>query len=98
MSRMTPADLAPRIPPRPPIAARLEKALGLGTQPELRRALYNKLEALVAGPNGSDVLECLDNVVSDALGKADPGKYFAYVVTRRLQEKGLMVDRPRADW
>lgn len=96
MSRMTPTDLKLK-PPRP-IAARLEQALGLGTNPELRRALYVKLEALVNGEKGSEVLEVLDAVVNDAMSKTEPGRYFAYVATRRLQERGLMTDRERVAW
>lgn len=97
MSRMTPQDL-PLPPSKGRISDRLAKALGLGTAPELRRALYLKLESLCEGYQGSECLDVIDAVVSDAQDKDDPGKYFAYVVCRRLQEKGLMVDRQKADW
>ena len=80
------------------VAGRLEKRLGLGTNPELRKALYVKLQQLCEGSEGTKVLECIDTCVSDAHGKSDPGKYFAYVVCRRLQERGLMEARSYVDW
>lgn len=87
-------------PPKPQvgIAARLERRFGLGTNPDLRTALYNKLEALVNGDQGDKVLECIDSVVADAVGKSDPGRYFAKVSIARLQERGLMEARTYVDW
>lgn len=80
------------------IASRLELRFGLGTNPELRRALYQKLQQLVDGERGSEVLACLDSVVADAVGKSDPGRYFAKVSLARLCERGLMEERRYVDW
>lgn len=80
------------------IAARLARRFGLGTNPELRQALYARLENLVDGPDGSKALECIDSVVADSVGKSDPGRYFAKVAVCRLQERGLMEARTYVDW
>lgn len=82
----------------PGVAARLQKRFGLGSNPELRRELYARLEAECEGPQGRRVLEVIDSVVRNATGKDDPGRYFAYCVVRRLQEKGLMEGGTHADW
>lgn len=83
----------------PPVAARLERRFGLGSEPQLRQALYTRLEKLVSeSSEGSKVLEVIDSVVCDAVGKSDPGRYFARVVCLRLQERGLMEVRRHVDW
>lgn len=75
------------------IAKRLEDRFGLGSRPDLRRRLYEQLEDLVyAAPadEGQRAYEVIAGVASDAVGKSEPGRYFAHVVKLRLVEKGLL--------
>jgi sirohydrochlorin ferrochelatase len=67
----------------------LEVRFGLGTCPELRKALYRRLERLVAEREGEAyyIISC---VAAEANGKKDPGRYFAFSVTRRLREHALL--------
>lgn len=83
----------------PQIAARLEKKLGLGTNPEVRRELYQRVETLVCDATDPEAaLDVVTGVVSDACDKSDPGRYFAYVVLRRLSERGFGGERNRVQW
>lgn len=75
------------------IAARLTAKFGLGTRPDLRRTLYEELEALVcegSPDHGVAVYEVMAGVASDAESKSEPGRYFAHVVKLRLMERGLL--------
>lgn len=73
----------------PQIAARLEKRLGLGTAPELRRALYQRIEEAVCNaPDPMRALDVVNSVVQDAVKKTTPGHYFAAVAMKRLIERG----------
>ncbi len=73
------------------IAERLESRFGLGSRPELRQRLYRDLESRVyEGEQGERVFEVIASVAADAVGKRDPGRYFAYVVQRRLAERGMI--------
>lgn len=102
MSRLVPQPLSQVIQEAqeaPRIAARLKAKLGLGTNPEVRQALYQRLEDLVyADPQGRRIEECIGSVVRDAMTKTDPGRFFAYVVVRRLQERGLVEGGSYVDW
>ena len=71
------------------IADRLERRFQLGSRPTLRRALYQRLQALV-DEKGERAYLVIATVADDATGKDDPGKYFAWVVIRRLQERGIL--------
>ena len=74
------------------IAHRLELKFGLGTRPELRRRLYEDLESMVLeAPEGNaqKAYQIIASAASDSEGKDDPGRYFAYVVKLRLQERGI---------
>lgn len=76
------------------VAERLYQKFGGGTRPDLRAVLYSRLEALVEqeDPRKSEAAYAIiAAVVADAESKASPGNYFAYVVTRRLQEKGIVL-------
>lgn len=71
------------------ISYRLEKRFGLGTRPELRKSLYNRLEKLV-GEEGAEAYMVIAAVAADASGKDHPGRYFSRVVCLRLTERGLL--------
>ena len=71
------------------IAERLQKRFGLGTRPELRRALYMRLEKLVED-EGESAYMVIASVASDAVGKENPGRYFSHVVLVRLMERGIL--------
>lgn len=72
------------------VASRLERKFGLGTRPDLRRQLYQRLACLVEHDDTRRAYQIIAGVASDALGKNDPGRYFAHVVCARLQEKGIL--------
>lgn len=75
------------------IAQRLEAKFGLGTRPDLRRALYQRLETICneADFNTAEkAYHIIASVAADAIGKDKPGNYFAAVVSARLREKGVI--------
>lgn len=83
----------------PSVAERLAKRFGYGTNPEVRRQLYDRLEELVcADARGNRIMDVINSVVRDSVGKSDPGRYFAYCVVRRLQEKGFIPGGVNVDW
>lgn len=83
----------------PTVSERLVKRFGYGSNPEVRRTLYERLEELVAGdPQGNRILDVINSVVRDSVGKTDPGRYFAFCVVRRLQEKGFIQGGGYVDW
>lgn len=71
------------------IAERLQRKLGLGDRPDLRRALYVRLERLVA-EKGEGCYYTIATVVEDSNGKLNPGKFFAKIVLLRLMERGYL--------
>lgn len=75
------------------VAKRLEVRFGLGTRPDLRRALYLRLQRLVE-ENPLDLADraygVIAGVAADAAGKENPGNYFAYVVMQRLKERKIL--------
>lgn len=71
------------------IGHRLEVRFGLGSNPELRRGLYRRIEKLVEA-EGEEVYVLVSQVAADAVGKRDEGRYFAFSVIRRLREHGYM--------
>lgn len=72
------------------VAERLVKKFGCGSRPDLRRSLYDRLEALVQTDDTGRAYQIIAGVAADAIGKRDPGRYFAHVVCSRLQEKGII--------
>lgn len=73
------------------MAERLERKFGLGTRPDLRRSLYQRLDAMYSDPElGEKVYRVVAGAAADAVGKSKPGNYFAYVVMERLREHGLI--------
>lgn len=74
------------------VAEKLERRFGLGTRPELRKALYARLEQLVE-EEGEPAYLVIATAAADAAGKTNPGRYFAHVVMLRLMERGV-IDAP----
>jgi len=74
------------------VAARLEQRFGLGTRPELRKALYQRLEHVIE-TEGEPAYVVVASAAADAAGKENPGRYFAHVVMLRLMERGI-IDAP----
>lgn len=72
------------------LAANLEKELGLGDNPPLRRALYLHLQ-LAAMAKPDQVLPIIKAAVinSKARARADRGRYFCKMVCRQLAEAGI---------
>ena len=70
------------------VAARLEKRLGLGEFPLVRRRLYARLQRLCL-ERGDPVLAVIAAVVEEAYGPKvrDKGQYFCWVIKRRLAEQ-----------
>lgn len=71
------------------VVERLQRRFGVGTRRELRMALYERLGRLVRD-EGQGALNIIAAVAADAAGKRDPGRYFAFVVMKRLMERGLI--------
>jgi hypothetical protein len=70
------------------IADRLERRFGLGTNPQARQALYRRLAEAV-DDIGEPAYQVVASAAADSLGKDDPGRYFARVVTLRMYERRL---------
>lgn len=80
------------------LAERLERRFGLGSRPDLRRQLYDRLDYLYSLPEiGERVYQVVASAVADAQGKQKPGNYFAFVVMERLRERKL-IEAPSNDW
>ena len=71
------------------LSSRLERRFGLGTRPDLRKKLFNQLEQLV-DQVGETAYVVIASAAADAVGKDNPGRYFARVVTLRLKERGIV--------
>lgn len=71
------------------IADRLLRRFGPGTRPDLRKQLYSRL-AEVVEREGEPAYVIIASAAADAEGKTNPGRYFAHVVMRRLQERGVI--------
>lgn len=71
------------------VAQRLESKFGLGTRPDLRRALFKRLEQLV-DTEGERAYIVIASAAADSAGKDNPGHYFTRVVTLRLYERGVL--------
>jgi len=56
---------------------------------QLRINLYKRLQDLV-DQEGERARIVIAQVADDAMNKTDPGKYFAYVVLRRLMERKVI--------
>jgi hypothetical protein len=71
------------------VSSRLERRFGLGTRPDLRKALYQRLERLVEN-EGEPAYLVIASAAADAVSKDNPGRYFAHVVITRLMERGIV--------
>lgn len=71
------------------VADRLERKFGVGTRPDLRRALYARLEQVIE-EKGEVAYVAVASAAADAIGKENPGRYFARVVMLRLYERGVL--------
>lgn len=78
------------------VAARLERKLGLGAFPLIRRRMFQRLQRL-AVQHGDPVVEIIAQVEMEAIGPnvRDKGQYFCWVVKRRLGELGFPLDSPQ---
>jgi hypothetical protein len=72
------------------VARRLELHLGLGGFPMVRRRLYARLQRLCV-QLGDQALKIVAAVAEEAMGPKirDKGRYFSWVIKRRLQENGI---------
>ena len=71
------------------IETRLTRRFGLGSKPVLRQALYQRL-GLLCEQKGESAYVLIRVVADEALGKRKPAQYFAWVVIRRLMERGII--------
>ncbi len=79
------------------VASRLERRLGLGEFPMVRRRLFARLQRLCQ-EKGDGPLQVIAALVQEAEGPKirDKGQYFCWVVKRRLAEAGWPIDVPSA--
>lgn len=76
------------------VVDRLTRRFGMGSKPELRKALYERLGRIVEdGEVGEEALHIISTVAADSVGKRTPAQYFAWVVMRRLMDRGI-IGRP----
>jgi len=71
------------------VADKLERRFGLGAQPTLRRALFERLQ-LAVEVHGERAFRSLKTVAAEAAGKRKPDRYFCRAALCRLREEGLM--------
>lgn len=71
------------------VVERLKRRFPVGTRPELRLALYTRLGRLVE-EYGEPVLHVVATAAADAASARNPGHYFAFVVMRRLRDRGIL--------
>lgn len=71
----------------PGLALRLERRLGLGEKPLVRRSVYQRLERMVAA-HGQPVYTTIAEVAVVAESKQNPGRWFVAAITLRLAEMG----------
>ena len=70
------------------ISVRLQNKFGLGQDQKKRRELYQRLQRIVQ-LHGVDAYDVINECVADSVGREKPGNYFAYIVVRRLRDRGL---------
>jgi len=74
---------------RSEVVDKLTRRFGTGTRPALRLALYERLGRLCE-EEGEEVVHVVATVADDAQRAREPDKYFAFVVMRRLMERGFI--------
>lgn len=67
------------------LSARLERRFGLGAMPSKRRALYMKLELMVAANPAIEAL-VMEAAAQAAGAHTDQGRYFCKAVTMKIRE------------
>lgn len=77
---------------REDIVQRLKRRFPVGSKPELRLALYERIGQLVED-RGDVAYHVVAEVAADAAGKRNPAHWFCFVVIRRLIERGI-IDAP----
>jgi len=75
--------------PESKIAKHLEARFGLGSQPELRRRLFQRLQ-LAVEIHGERALKPLQTVAAEAKGARKPDRYFCRAALLRLRELNLL--------
>jgi len=75
--------------PEARIAKFLEQRFGLGSQPELRRRLFQRLQ-LAVEVHGERALKPLQTVAAEAKGARKPDRYFCRAALLRLRELNLL--------
>lgn len=78
------------------MASRLERSLGLGARPALRRGLFRRLEQLEQ-IHGRLVEQCVAEALMKCRGAREPGRYFCACVVRLLRSMGLVGEVPHGD-
>jgi hypothetical protein len=71
------------------VVDKLTRRFGTGTRKDLRLALYERLGRLCE-EEGEEAVHVIATVADDASRAREPDKYFAWVVMRRLIERGLI--------
>jgi hypothetical protein len=71
------------------VARQLEERFGLGSQPELRRRLFQRLQ-LATEVHGERALNQLKIVAAEAKGARKPDRYFCRAALCRLREQNLL--------
>lgn len=71
------------------IAWHLEQRFGVGSQPELRRRLFQRLQ-LAVEVHGERALKPLQTVAAEARGARKPDRYFCRAALLRLRELNLL--------
>jgi hypothetical protein len=71
------------------IAQQLEARFGLGSQPDKRRNLYNRL-GLAVEVHGERALSQLKTVAAEARAARKPDRYFCRAALLRLREANLL--------
>lgn len=79
------------------IVGRLQHHFGLGSRPDLRLPLYQKVARIATEDSTQRAYQIVSSVIADAAGKDDPGRYFAKVVLNRLEERGFAT-RQMVEW
>lgn len=70
------------------VAERLERRFGLGSDPDRRRKLYERLQR-ACEQHGDLAYKILTDVACAAQGARSPDRYFCHGVMARLRESGL---------
>jgi len=76
------------------LASRLLDRFGAGDKPQLRRALFDRLQRECCR-HGDVVYRIVASACRSAQSAREPDRYFCSVVSRRMREAGFLVDDDR---